>query len=103
MKHQMRAAGQTTFLRSWWVIMFILLCFMVYEQGVKKRNEHYAHLAKQLTELKKEKEWLIANREDLKLRIDSFDDPAWIELSLMKVLGLIPEGYEKVYFTPEND
>jgi len=87
------------FLHSWWVILFVLLCYMFYEQGQKKRSEDYISLSNQLKELNHEKEKAVALQKKLLLQINSQSDPAWIELSLMKGLGLVPEGKEKVYFT----
>lgn len=34
------------------------------------------------------------------LEINSQSDPAWVELMLMKNLGLVPEGQIKVFFDP---
>ena len=48
------------------------------------------------------KEFLLEEKEDLKLQINSQKDPAWIELTLMKGLGLVPEGQLKVYFTKDE-
>ena len=37
-------------------------------------------------------------QRDLKLQVASQSDPAWIELALIKGLGLVPEGYTKIYY-----
>lgn len=48
--------------------------------------------------LKAEQRLLEAVQEDLLLQINSQSDPAWVELILMKGLGLVPEGQTKAVF-----
>jgi len=36
--------------------------------------------------------------EDYHLRLASQSDPAWIEMILMRDLGVVPEGFLKVHF-----
>lgn len=86
------------FIRSWWVVAFLLLCAILYEQGLKKRNQHYQQLNEQLISLLQEKQAALQKQEDLLRLINSQSDPTWIELVLMKELGLVPEGEQKVYF-----
>lgn len=40
----------------------------------------------------------LQNKEDLQLRIASQNDPAWIEMVLIRELGVVPEGFLKVHF-----
>jgi len=88
---------------SWWVFVFLLVCYIGYDQAIKKRKNEIAQLKYQLQELEKEKQIAFNNREDLLLRIDSQTDPAWIEMILMKELGVVPEGHLKVHFQKESD
>ncbi len=88
---------------SWWVILFISLCSIVYTHASHKKNEVIAALDQQLDALKKEKEILQNEKEDLLLQVNSQSDPAWIQLTLMKGLGLVPEGQMKVYFYNDNE
>lgn len=83
---------------SWWVLLFVSLCLFVYDQAAKKKKEEIAFLEKKLSHLNQEKETLLSQREDLKLRIASQKDPDWVELVLMKKLGVVPKGKLKVYF-----
>ncbi|MCE2983850.1 MAG: hypothetical protein LW832_09830 [Parachlamydia sp.] len=53
--------------------------------------------------LQKEKRTALKRQEDLQLQINSQSDPAWIELTLMKGLGLVPEGEQKVYFQKRGE
>lgn len=90
---------ENLFIRSWWVILFILLCFILFEQGMKRRDQDFTKLSNQLVQLQQEKDKAIKIRDDLTLQINSESDPAWIELTLMKELGVVPEDYIKVFFT----
>lgn len=86
-------------IHSWWVIIFFLLCYILYEQGLKKHNFEYDKLQKRMHELQTEKETALQLQEDLLLQINSQSDQAWIELTLMKGLGLVPEDQIKILFT----
>lgn len=88
--------------QHWWVIFFFLFCYMSYEQGLRGRNREYAKLHQQLTALQEEKKEALALQEDLHLQVKSQNDPAWIELTLMKELGVVPENQTKVYFTTQE-
>ncbi|KIC72515.1 hypothetical protein [Candidatus Protochlamydia amoebophila] len=91
------------FIRSWWVIAFLLLCAILYESGLKKKNHDFLLLNKQLIILQNEKQKALQKQQDLKWQINSQSDLAWIELTLMKGLGLVPEGKKKVFFYPPDN
>lgn len=86
------------FLRSWWVIAFVFCCTILYEQGLKKRNMIYQQLTEKAVQLQVEKEKVLRRQQNLELQINSQSDRAWVELTLMKELGLVPEEQQKVYF-----
>jgi hypothetical protein len=52
-----------------------------------------------MQELQKERLLALNERDDLMLRLQSESDPAWIEMMLMKELGVVPEGWVKIRFT----
>lgn len=52
-----------------------------------------------LGELKKKAS---AEQEELMQQINSQSDPLWVQLILMKVLGLVPEGQKKIHFYEES-
>ncbi len=89
--------------QSWWVLLFSAACSLVYFNSVGKKNEVIASLDRHLGALKEEKTSLLQEKEDLLLQINSQSDPAWIQLTLMKGLGLVPEGQLKVYFLSDDD
>jgi hypothetical protein len=84
--------------RSWWVILFLLICGILYERKLKERDHLYVQLHEQLKALQQEKVQALQKQRDLQLQINSQNDFAWIELTLMKELGLVPEGQKKIYF-----
>lgn len=90
------------FIRSWWVIAFLFICIILYEQGLKKRDHLYKQLTDQSLALQQEKQQVLHQQKNLQVQINSQTDLAWIELTLMKGLGLTPEGQQKVYFYSDN-
>lgn len=90
------------FIRSWWVIAFIIGCTMLYEQGLRNRDALYQQLTDQWLNLQKEKQQALHHQQNLQLQINSQSDVAWVELTLMKGLGLVPEGQQKVHFYPNH-
>jgi cell division protein FtsL len=91
------------FFRSWWAMAFILGCIILYEQGLKKRDHLYRQLNEQSITLLKEKGEALREQQNLQLQINSQDDFAWMELTLMKVLGLVPESQQKVFFFQDSN
>lgn len=55
------------FMQYWWVIAFGLLCMMIYENGLKSRQQLYSQLTNQLRILEMEKQQAI--EEQKKTRI----------------------------------
>lgn len=86
------------FINSWWVVLFAFLCHLAYEEGVKTSHLSHALLSEQLAVLQMEKEKALSERSRLRREINSQDDPSWVGLTLMRELGLTPEGQTKVFF-----
>lgn len=95
---QINRVFEQLFLQSWWVVLFGLISFMLFEQGMKIRDTEYAKLQEQYVDLERQKKEALALQDKLMLEINSQSDPAWVELMLMKGLGLVPEGQIKVFF-----
>ncbi|MBJ7449725.1 MAG: hypothetical protein JHC93_05130 [Parachlamydiales bacterium] len=98
----LRAYQKLTF-KSWWVILFALCCYMVYERGAFKKDIELNLLKAKLVEMETHKQTLLDEQGDLITQIQSQNDPDWIELTLMKGLGLVPEGQTKVLFQKKID
>lgn len=88
------------FRRSWWVIAFILACAIFYEHTLEKREHLYQQLTEKKHSLEAEKLYALKHQQNLQRQINSQSDLTWIELTLMKGLGVVPEGQQKVYFQP---
>ncbi len=87
--------------QNWWVILFAAACGVVYSSSMQKKQLVIASLDQRLEALREEKTQLLEQNQELQLQIHSQSDPAWIQLTLMKGLGLVPEGQSKVYFYNE--
>lgn len=94
---------EKTLFQTWWVILFILFCYGAYEHTLEKYRHEYSFLYSRLEELQFEKKEALKVQENLQLQINSQSDPQWIELTLMKGLGVVPEGYKKIYFSQQAD
>jgi len=86
------------FFRSWWVIAFSLFCGALYEKGLKARELNYQLLKEQLSQLQIEKKRSMELQQSLKRQIMSQTDDRWKELVLKRVLGLVAEDEQKVFF-----
>lgn len=93
---------ETLFLRSWWVLLFLLMCLLVYEQESKAVYREYQRLRTLHHHLENTKTQSMTHRKELHLRIQSQSDPKWTELTLKRGLGLVPDNQKKIYFSPIN-
>lgn len=90
-------------IQHWWLIFFALFCLVAYYSGLKRFHEDETFLKERKEQLLLEKEAALDLRQQQVLQIESENDPAWVELVLMKRLGVIPEGQQKVYFSSKRD
>lgn len=106
MKKEWNKKQSTLFLevvvKSWWTILFFLVIFFVYDRGVHYRNLEVEKLTKKLEDLNSTKLAALQLKKELQQQIDSQRDPAWIELVLMRALGLVPEGEKKILFVEKE-
>lgn len=84
--------------RSWWVVVFVAVSAFLYVHGMHAKGVACKGLEQQRDLLLQEKQALLSSQEDLRLQQSSQEDPAWIELVLMRRMGVVPEGQRKVYF-----
>lgn len=90
--------AKSTLRGSWWVLMCLAFSLLFYVRGMHRKDLAFQELKQRLEVLEMNKESALATREDLLLQIKSQNDPAWIEMMLLKGLGMVPEGQVKVYF-----
>ena len=100
-KSTVLALLEDIFLHSWWVILFTLLCYMWLEHEQASQMDTFQILSTKLQELKKQKTDAVHTSQRLKNQINSQSDPAWVELTLMKGIGLVPNNQQKIYFTDD--
>lgn len=89
---------ESSLFRSWWVLLFLILSFSLYSHAMQKKAGECSSLKEKLHLFELEKQLAVQEHEDLVLQINSLSDPAWIQMTLMKGMGLVPEGQQKVYF-----
>ncbi len=86
------------FRANWWMVTFLSILAVFSWQSMRKKQLIAGELRERLDAVMDEKRLAIQERDDLILQIRSQDDPQWVELVLMRRLGLVPEGQVKVYF-----
>ncbi|MBS0634122.1 MAG: hypothetical protein JSR37_01500 [Verrucomicrobia bacterium] len=82
----------------WWVLTFAIVSFGLYEQAAMKLEREISSLDKEIASLETRIVDASHTQSYLKLQQESFNDPAWVELTLMRCLGMVPEGYTKIYY-----
>lgn len=87
----------------WWVAFCVGALYLVYSQAAREKVRSFDQLQGRLFELRVLRERLIAENEDLEMKLQSQSDPQWIELVLKRRLGLTGEGQTKVLFNRENE
>jgi len=85
-------------LRWWWVLFAFIVGFAGYEQSASQTKKEIRRLNHEKSTLTTERKALLASQDKLQRQIRSQEDPAFIELTLIRTLGLVPEGQRKIYF-----
>lgn len=88
--------------RCWWVFVFFVAVSVFYVQSVKSTSQEIFEHKNKLALLEKQKSDAYRENEDLTMMVNSLSDPAWIEIILMRDLGVVPEGKIKVHFTTKE-
>ena len=86
------------FRTHWWMVTFLSIIALFAWQSSQKQRRALLDLQTRFTSILHEKETAASEFEDLLLQIRAQNDPDWVELVLMRRLGLVPEGQTKVYF-----
>ncbi len=87
---------------SIWIACVFMCVGFFYLRSYAAQNATHKVLLCKLSQLETEKTAALEEHGDLLLQVNSQNDPAWIEMVLMKELGLVPEGHVKVYFEREK-
>ncbi len=98
-KHSKKPASHIEMFRAnWWMIAFLSVMGVFAWQSSQKKQLVIADLQSRLSSVVQERAIAALEHEDLLLQISGQNDPEWVELILMRRLGLVPEGQVKVYF-----
>ena len=84
--------------RSWWIVLFLIISYIGFDRVIKNKNKEIFEVKNRLELLEEEKQIALNSKEELLLRINSQSDSSWVEMILMKELGVVPEGQLKVHF-----
>jgi hypothetical protein len=87
--------------RSSWMFVFVFICYLIYSKCINEKNHIDFALQSKIEALELRKKIAMERQGDLALQIESQNDPAWVQLTLMKGLGVVPEGQIKVYFSEQ--
>jgi len=82
----------------WWAAAFSLTVGVIYGHGIQSRNIELHEAAGRLSAVESQTVAAMEEKENLALRLSSQSDPAWIELVLLRQMGVVPEGFLKVHF-----
>lgn len=85
-------------LKSWWVILFVFLAVFAYEQASLDREKEKKTLLLEVQNLQESIKAAEIREKELELQAKSQEESQWIEMVLMKGLGLVPEGAIKIHF-----
>lgn len=92
-----------SFCKEWsWTITWILFCAICLEYALQEREKEYRELQNERISLENQLKDAMSLHTKLLQEMNSQTDPAWIELVLIKKLGLVPEGQKKIVFVPKK-
>lgn len=87
---------------NWWVFLVFCITFSGCIFATSYQNNLAQKIQDKINILESKKKLAVEKKDYLQQMIQSKDDPDFISLTLIKVLGVIPEGQKKVIFTPEQ-
>ena len=99
-KNDMSQTLRNVFTKHLW-IFFLVLSYIVYLHSIKKLQINYDKLYQEHVDLQKAEKILLKQQEDLKLKLNNKKDYAFIEITLMQKLGVVPEDSIKICFQNE--
>lgn len=82
--------------------VFLTIISLFYFHGMYHKNLVYKELVLRKRSLEKQRDLASLETQELELLIKSYSDPKWLEMVLMKGLGMVPQGQLKVYFKKEE-
>ncbi|NGX30758.1 MAG: hypothetical protein K940chlam8_00107 [Chlamydiae bacterium] len=83
---------------SWWVFIFSAFCFSVFLYVRHTQVKQLDQLENVVLKLETQKNKELEKQEEYLLKIQSFNDPAYVEMVLIQTLGLVPKDQMKVVY-----
>ena len=84
--------------QGWWVVAFCATTSFTYLHFMNVKKQELQQLSLRIEEIDCSKQKALCQSSYLRDRISSQTDPAWIEMVLIRDLGVVPAGYLKVHF-----
>ena len=89
------------FLEYWWVVLFVVGSYVLFTQSLIHKQVEIQKLQQRKTELLAKIEHANLERKNLQQQVNSQEDPHWIELTLKRCLGVVPDNQVKIFFKKE--
>ena len=90
---------KNSWLRTWWwTAAFCFSMLVIYGHKMKTQGSALHEANERMAEIERKTRVALKEKEDLALTLASQSDPAWIELVLLRQMGVVPEGFLKVHF-----
>lgn len=83
---------------SWWVLLFIFLTFSGFLFATSSQKKLANEIQQKIKSIKAQTIQAADNKELLEQKLYSKEDPDYIKMTLIKVLGVTPKGQKKVIF-----
>ncbi|MBP9840882.1 MAG: hypothetical protein KBC64_00475 [Simkaniaceae bacterium] len=81
------------------VIVFTFISLGCYGFAAQHKEARYHELNEMMTHLSVQMEQAKKEQGMLKLRLNSLNDPEWVQMLLMRDLGVLPDGQVKIVFS----
>jgi len=93
-----RSSLVEVFKEFWWVILFVSFTCSGFVFAASSQKKIAQEIQKRIESIQEQKNKALSEKEYLEQKLYSKDDPAYVELTLIKVLGVTPKGQQKVLF-----
>jgi hypothetical protein len=95
--------AQEQLLHSWWVLAFLVAIYCLGLKSFDHKEKSILQLQSHVGFLLDQKRVALGKKQELEKQIASQTDPAYIEMILMKKLGVVPEGNVKICFKKSSE
>ncbi len=104
-KHRtsLKARLVSGFMRSWWVLSFIAFCLCAHLAAVRSHNLMLSQLEALKDRRLAERNYWQQQHKLWSLRLANCQNPAWLELILMRELGVSPKDTIKIVFEESDE